>query len=218
VALPDSIYYRLATTYLEDKGSVSTRSLIYNGVEHVGYFRGIKGTAYLETDQMVSASVKYDQLWYKLPMLYDLLTDQVIIKHFDGLYNVALINDKIDQFFFNGRSFRNFRLDPFDEKSISGYHEELYSGNAISVFVKRKKILKEQSTAHGMEREFISINRFYLLIDSVFHPVKSKSDLLALMGDKKKAIASYIRKNKLKFSNGRELSILMASKKYDEIP
>jgi len=218
VALSDSIYYKAATASLDDKVSESSKSLIYNGVEHSGYFRGIKGIAYLETDEMTLGSVRYDSIWYKLPILFDLSTDQVVIKHFDGLYYVALINEKIDQFFFNGRSFKNLKLDPFDDKSISGYHEELYSGKAIAVYVKRKKILKEQSTAHGIEREFVTNNRFYLLIDSVFHPVKSKSDLLVLMGNKKKAIASYIRKNKLQFNKGRELSILMAAKEYDEIP
>lgn len=217
LATSDSLYLETAISRSNKLVSASTMSLLFNGTEHVGYFRGIKGTAYLESGEMTPGAIECGGIWYGIPMLYDLSTDQLIIKHFNGLYNIALVSDHVEQFILHDRVFKNLNNSTVDRKPVTGFHEELYRGDAISIYVKRKKTLKEESTAHGIEREFIGNSDFILRIDSVYHSVRSKSDFLDLMGDKRKIIGSYLRKNRLKFGKGRELSILQASKKYDEI-
>jgi len=91
--------------------SLETGRNLYNGIEHPGYIRGIKGFAYLDSDQMEIGKVKYDGVWYTVPMLYDLHIEKVVITHFLKFTKISLINEKVDEFVLNGHLFRNLKTE-----------------------------------------------------------------------------------------------------------
>ena len=189
---------------------------LYNGIEHRGYYRGVKGLAYLESEQMTEGSVQYDSVWYKIPMLYDLYTERLIIMHFDRFYRIALINEKVKEFVLHGRIFRNLPEDTTMKNGLTGICEVLYEGDSISVFAKKRKLLNERSTSQRLEQEFVNKNLYYVLLDDTYFRVNSKGDLIELMGNSRKRVSTELRRMKIKFRKNKERAIITASKIYDE--
>ena len=216
--LADSAYYTKAVVGLTNyfHNSPDKKLTLYNGPEHRGYYRQIKGFAYFDTDKMVEGNVHYDDIWYRLPLLYDLVTDQVIILHFDGLYKLSLVSEKVDQFNMNGHVFKKIGVTNLDAKLAPGFYEEIYAGDSISLYAKRTKMISELLNMRSLEREFISKNQYYFLIRDSYHPVNSKKEMYALLGNKKREVAVYLRKNHVKFRKSKEAALVIASKKYDD--
>ncbi|WP_069660076.1 hypothetical protein [Arcticibacter eurypsychrophilus] len=214
----DSVYYSKAVSGLLNyyQNSPDKKLVLYNGPEHRGYFRQIKGFAYFDTDKMVEGNVHYDHVWYKLPLLYDLVMDQVIILHYDGLYKLSLISERVDQFNMNGHFFKKIGDTYLDSKLFPGFYEEIYAGDSISLYARRSKMISELLNMQSLEREFISKNQYYFLIRGSYHPVNSKKEMYALLGNKKKEVAVYLRKNHVKFRKSKEAALVIASKKYDD--
>ncbi|EOR96548.1 hypothetical protein ADIARSV_0277 [Arcticibacter svalbardensis MN12-7] len=214
----DSVYYAKAVGGLINyyQNSPDKKLVLYNGPEHRGYFRQIKGFAYFDTDKMVNGNVLYDHVWYKLPLLYDLVMDQVIILHYDGLYKMSLVTERVDQFNMNGHVFKKIGLTNLDSKMVPGFYEQIYAGDSISLYAKRSKIISELLNMQSLEREFQSKNLYYFLISGSYHSVNSKKEMYALLGSKKKAVVVYLRKNHVKFRKSKEAALVIASKKYDD--
>lgn len=214
----DSVSYEHALhrskTYLSD--TLSAGLNLYNGIEHQGYFRGIKGFAYLDSEQMTVGRVQYDGVWYTLPMLYDLNAEKVVIDHFHKFHRMSLINEKISAFVLHNHVFRNLPVQEPGKRGPSGLCEVLYEGDSVALFAKKRKLLNERSTAHGLEREFVVNNQYYMKIDNEFHHVRSKRDMYTLMGDKRKDVVSQLRRKKLKFKKNKEEALILASGIYDE--
>lgn len=214
----DSIYYTKAVSVLINyyQNSPDKKLVLYNGAEHRGYYRQIKGFAYFDTDKMMEGNVHYDGVWYNLPLLYDLVMDQVIINHYNELYKISLISEKVDQFNVNGHVFKKLGLTNQDVKLAPGFYEEIYAGDSISLYAKRSKMISELINMQSLEREFVSKNLYYFLIRGSYHPVNSKKEMYALLGHKKKEVATYLRKNHVKFRKSKEAALVIASKKYDD--
>lgn len=214
----DSSFYKHSLQGSKDflTDTLETGISLYNGIEHPGYFRGIKGSAYLDAEELTEGRVKYDDVWYSVPMLYDLHAERLVIMHFNKFYRIFLINEKIDEFVSHGHLFRNISRAESEKSGLSGLHEILYEGDLISVFAKKRKFLNERSSSHGLEREFTNNYNYFIRIDGAFHQVKSKGDLFALMGNRRKDVIAELRRNKIKFKKDKEKALVTASKVYDE--
>lgn len=214
----DSLFYdrpdQKSLQYFVD--TLATPLSLYNGIEHPGYFRSIKGFAYLDSEEMIEGRVNYDDVWYSIPMLYDLHAERLIIMHFNKFHKISLINEKVKEFVLHDHLFRNLSISESGKNGLMGMYEVLFEGDSISVYAKKRKLLNEQSTSHGLEREFISNDHYYMFLDGAFHQVKSKRDMFALMGNRKKDVVAELRRNKIKFKKNKEKALITASKVYDE--
>lgn len=189
---------------------------LYNGIEHPNYFRSIKGIAYLDTDQLVEGSVMYDGAWYKVPMLYDLYSDKVVIVHYGQFFKLSLINEKVGQFILHNRQFRYLPNEGTGNSRPLGLCEVLFEGDSVALFAKRRKLLNERPGHQVIEREFIVNDQYYLKHRGAFHLIRSKGDMYALMNDKKKEVVAELRRSKVKFKKNKEKALIIASRIYDE--
>lgn len=190
---------------------------LYNGTEHPGYPRNIKGSAYLDGEEFAEGHVQYDGVWYAVPMLYDLYAEKIVITHFNRYTRISLINEKVKEFSIHGHFFRNFPAKELGQIVPVGLCEVLYESDSISVYARKRKLLNERSTSHGLERDFISSNQYYMMVNGSYHIVKSKGDMFALMGSKKREVVAELKKKKIKFRKNTEEALITASKIYEKI-
>lgn len=215
VSLSPMNLVRTSQDYLAD--SLKAGLSLYNGIDHPGYLRSIKGTAYLDSEEFAKGQVKYDGVWYTIPMLYDLYSENLILTHFNKYNRISLINEKVDQFILHGHLFRNFLVTGSQQMAPKGLCEVIYEGDSISIYAKKRKLLNERSTIQGLERDFSSYNQYYMMVNGSYHIVKSKGDMFALMGSKKREVVAELRKKKIKFRKNTEEALITASKIYEKI-
>jgi hypothetical protein len=162
-------------------------SAIYNGLAYQPYDRGVTGTPYLYSANMLKTVIRYDGLAYdSISALYDLVRDELIIADpKDEL--ITLYRGKVEEFTFvaTARSFYRLTVD-----GVPGYYELLTPGKT-SLYAKRSKKLEESIVDGQLHRFITSHDSYYLLKDGIFYPVHSKHKLLQLTGDKKKEIRQY---------------------------
>jgi hypothetical protein len=196
---------------------IEKQSRLYNGVEHLGYAYKIKGHAYFLQRELSIGTIEYDELEFaNVPMIYDLLKDQVIIQHLDGFSKVGLISTKVRSFSLLNHHFIRLQGDSTSSSPIvTGFYDELYTGN-LKVVVKREKFIEEM-IKDEVEREFIETNAVFIQKEGRYYAIKTYKTLLTVLKDKAPQVKQYLRKNRIKFRKGPENTILKAAVFYDSI-
>jgi hypothetical protein len=196
---------------------IHKQSRLYNGIEHLGYSLRIKGHAYFLHKELNTGSLVYDELEFaNVPMLYDLLKDQVIVQHSNGFSKVGLVSEKVKEFTLLNHHFIRLEGDSLSSSPIiTGFYDELYTGK-LTVLAKRIKFIDEQ-IKDELEREFLQHNYFFIKKEGVYYTIKNYKGLLSVLKDKAPAVKQYLRKNRIKFRKGPENAIVKATAYYDSI-
>ena len=196
------------------KEAVGMQTHLYNGTEYVNHFKPyLAGNQFFETNAFSAGSIYYDGAWYtNVPMLYDVINDEVVTMHNSSGKKLKLINAKVDTFRLRGHTFVHFGngqalLQP-------GFYDVLYSGG-IEFLVRRSKNIQERATQRGMEGEFEVDDKLYLCKDSACYPVSSKRSVYAVLKDRKQQLRKFASRQHLRFRKKREASILALVKYYD---
>jgi hypothetical protein len=193
---------------------IEKQSRLYNGIEHLGYLYTIKGYAYW-LEKMKKGSIVYDELEYiNVPMLYDLVKDQVIIMHFNHVTLMGLVSEKVKEFTLGDHHF--IRLDSIAHPSlITGFYDEVYKGR-LAVLVRRRKFIEEQ-IKDELEREFVKDDYYFIKKDDTYYPIRSYKNLLTILDNKTTGIKQYLRKNRIKYKKDPETAIAKATAYYDSL-
>jgi len=193
---------------------IEKESRLYNGIEHLGYLYTIKGYAYW-LEKMKKGTIVYDELEYtNVPMLYDLVKDQVVIIHFNHITLIGLVSEKVKEFTLGDHHF--IRLDSIAHPSlITGFYDEVYKGR-LTVLVKRKKFIEEH-VKDELEREFSKDDHYFIVKDDTYYAIKSYKTLLTVLDNKTTGIKQYLRKNRIKYKKDPETAIAKATAYYDSL-
>lgn len=196
---------------------IDKQSRLYNGIDHLGYSPKIKGHAYFEVNDLRNGSIVYDGMYFgNVPMMYDLLKDQVVILHFNNLMRMALINQKVKEFTIGDHHYIRLVKDSAGSQPLeTGYYDEIYKGKT-AVLARRSKFINETVTDH-LEQEFIAKNSYYIKKDGNFKTVKSYKWLLGVFGDKARDVRRYLKKNRIKYRKDKETAIAKAAAYYDTL-
>lgn len=184
------------------------QAYIYNGIEFVAYDADLKGHAFFISDTLDNAAVLYDGILYeKIPTLYDIIKDKLVISDANG--NLICPNPvKIERFYLRGHEFIN---------TSKGYYDVLCSGT-IGVQARRTKQIDERVSVQEYTRTANERDHFYMVKDGVYTSIGNVFGLLSQMGDKRKAVRQYLRKNKIKPRKDKELAIVKAAEYYNQLP
>lgn len=190
------------------------QSHLYNGVDRKAYPGSIEFLPFYAPD-WEDGSVFYDQeLYVNVPLMYDLISDKLIVSHYYTHSEIELINKKVDWFSILDHTFIHLGNDP-SEGIGDGFYELLYDGN-VKLFTKRKKIIEEQIVANKLELEVNAINQYFIYKDGNYFQVKKQSSALAALSDKKKELQVFSKKNNLDFRRRTELSLVQLVRYYDQ--
>ncbi len=186
--------------------SQKNQSGIYNGRHYVDYTRLLKeGHVFFDSTATVPGAVRYNQVTHdNIPMLLDLVAEELIVQHFNGVFLIQLVKDKVEWFEINGHYFEHLGA----EDGLSpGFYDKVYEGNALKLYVRRRKLIHEEIEHMQVQKIVLPEDRYYIHKDGEFHLVRSKASVMKLLGNKKR-LGEALRAHKIqKFRAHRERAI-----------
>jgi len=195
--------------------TLGEESPLYNGSEYIEYAYTLQeGHPFFQVVNFINGNVNVDgMIFHDVPMLYDIVKDQLIIQDFQKVYKINLPADRVQQFFLLGHLF--VRLNASDQVK-TGFYDQLYKGK-ISLFAKREKKIVEKYSNIQISKVVISQNVYYIKKDGVYYTIKNKSSLFSALKSKKKEVQQYLKANDIKFKREPERAMIMAVKYYDQL-
>jgi hypothetical protein len=202
-----NVYYR----------SLGDQSPLYNGSEYIEYASIFQeGHPFFESAVFVKGSIRFDGMDFQdVPMLYDMIKDEVIIQHFGKVYKMNLPAEKIERFTLSGHSFIRIVQDSSHQLK-TGFYDRLYNGK-IMVLAKREKKIREEYGNLQISNVVDQKIYYYIKKDSIYRSLKNMHTLLGILKSKKKEIQQYLNKNKVKYKNDPEHAMIIAAEYYDRL-
>lgn len=196
---------------------VNSQSRLYNGTEHYGYSYRIKGFAYFLEPGPQIGNIVYDELEYtQVPIWYDLVKDEVIVRHVNKYTRIALVSQKVKSFSISGHHFIRLEIDSLSGAPLAtGFYEALYTGKT-QVLARHVKTIREV-IKDEVERDFESHDWYYIKKDNSYRNVKNLKSLLSVFGEQSKDIKQYLRKNGIRYKNDPANTIVKAAAYYDSL-
>jgi hypothetical protein len=174
---------------------------LYNGFYYKGYqqYDNDEGQPYFESDLLNDGSVFYDGVLYEnVPMMYDLIDDELIIDHKYAAVKLRVIREKVKSFDFNDHHFVYLSQTTSRVALPSGFYELLYDGG-YKAYARWQKKRVEVTSLHEIQVRYEQKVQFYLVNERGYFPVKTKSSVLKVLKDKKQALQKFIRQQHLSF-------------------
>jgi len=175
------------------------------------------GHPFFYSNDWSTGSVFYDgQHYTRVDMLYDVTLDKVIIENPYSDAKIELIQDRVAGFSMAGHHFVHLAADTSSRSNLpSGFYDVLYN-NGLKVFAKRSKEIVQKIDTGLEKKNFKEKNRYFIYKKGIYFPVKSKSSLLRVLGDRKTILKREIANHKIDFNQNRESAISQVARFYDE--
>ena len=197
---------------------------LYNGSEYTYnlYYPFIinEGHPFFVTKQFDTGAVFYNNVLYEnVPLLYDLVKDEVLIKDPANVSIIRINKERIGWFNILGHTFIKINKDSTNASIISpGFYDLLYNGSSCSLYNKVSKIFKENSASfQGINKYIVEENEYFIRKDNQYFKVKNKKSLLSVMDNNKKEIEQFIRKSKFKLKGDMDYALTKIVTYYDEL-
>jgi hypothetical protein len=211
--ITDNFIYPVKLFY----NSLGEQSPLYNGREYFDYSKTIhSGHPYYSSSGFKKGSIVFDDMIFEDAMiLYDIIKEKIIIRHFAGMFKIELDIEKIREFTLSGKHFVHV---PADSLAVieEGFYEKLYDGKT-DLYAKRKKTIREETSRNEILNIVDEKNSFYVKKNGVFHSVNNIKALLQVFNDRKESIRNHLKEKRIKFRKNREAAVLMAVKYYDSL-
>jgi hypothetical protein len=195
--------------------SVWENQILYNGRLWRNLFQRVHGDQFLFTGDPIHADVSVrGRKFPGVPVRYDIYNDELLARTNTGLI-IRLNTELVDSFSFdyNNNRYDFVRID--SARNYSGFVNEIYSG-ASTIHVKYRKLIELLAIDRKQDR-FYDVKKFYLIRNGREDQFKRKADLLRLLGDRKKELKEYIRKNKLVVRKDYVFSFVPVIEYYDRL-
>jgi hypothetical protein len=197
--------------------SLGEQSPLYNGSEYIEYaFTIQEGHPFFASGTYINGDINFDgMVFHNVPILYDIVKDLVVVQHFQKVYKINLVPEKIDWFTLSGHTFVRLTYDSADQIK-TGFYDQLYNGKT-ALFARREKKILEENVNLQVYRTINSRNFYYIRKEKVYYPIRSLHTLLDVLKTQKKAILQNLKKSKIKFRKNPEQAMLMAVEYYDQL-
>ncbi|MFL5789756.1 MAG: hypothetical protein ACJ748_16970 [Flavisolibacter sp.] len=195
---------------------VGGSSQLYNGSEYTGSYPDVTGFPFYASEEFQKGYIGYDHImYYNIPIAYDLVANEIIIKGYQGL-NVKLLNERIDSFSIMNHVFINLITDSTNLKlPAPGFYELAYNGT-IKLLIKRRKQI-ERAFKTEDPYHFTQYDIYYILKDGNYLNIDNKRTLFNVFKERNKEINSFYKASKLKFKKEPEKTIIRITSWYDQL-
>jgi hypothetical protein len=192
---------------------------LYNGPRYHIYDSRSKDHQFFEQEDWREGAISYDgQLFESIPMLYDIVKDQVVIKYLERSGLIQLQSERIKDFFYINHHF--IRIEENKDAGINlatGFYDLLYDGKT-QVLARRMKQRQEQIENNKVNVYFLPKTFFYIKKDGIYHPIHSKGAALSVFDDQKKALKKHLRDQRISYRKAKEKVLVQMATKYDQLP
>ncbi|WCT12095.1 hypothetical protein [Mucilaginibacter jinjuensis] len=200
--------------------AVGEQSRLYNGIEYTAYSPLIKSNAnFHDLKDLVAGTVMFDGYTFtKVPMLYDLNKDLLVVQLYNKVSNYILASDRVSSFDIDGQHFVYISADTVNNKTFSsGFYGQFYSGKTEAT-ARYSKSIQNLTSGNDIETYFTTTKKqFYIKRGADYEAVSSEGDILKLLKDHKKELQQYIKANDLNFKKAPEKSIAAITSYYDHL-
>ncbi len=219
VPKPDSSFVQTARYQAIASYEKTTRvqSHVFEGNEYIAHDRRIKIHPFYRVDSLQTGTVAFNGVTYhNVRMLYDIVRDELAVQPPEGGLQVRLRTNKIAAFSMG--PYRFIRLEGDSTSGApTGFYEILHNGR-LRALARRIKTIHEDISSGSYKADFLQNDRFFILKEGVYHPVKTKRSLLNLFPDQAKTLRKFIRANTLKFTDERrEEAITKVTQQYEVV-
>lgn len=207
----------LAHAIAQYESAITGQQPYYNGSAYVEAPHSEGQHPFFLTEEWDFGSLKFEgQDFAKVPMLYDIVSDQVITETPNG--NLIVINpQKVNGFTLNNHHF--IRIDNSTVNNSlpqTGFYNVLYNGNTKLIALREKKV-QEKIADQQLHISFDIKNRYYILKKGRFYPVKNKKTILKVLEEQKNSLRALISKNGIRFKKNREQALAQIAEFYDTL-
>ena len=172
---------------------------IYNGSEFKDEYPNALGVSrFFNQNSFLNGTIVYDgQLYTKVPLEYDILSDNVLTKSNDYLNNfiVQLIPEHISNFTINGHDFVKLR-DSKLSLNDDGFYEIASLGNPFKLYIKHVRSEKERTIDLAVRHILSSENYYIVNHNGAYHTIHSIKDLKQVIPDRYKEIQKFRKDNR----------------------
>jgi hypothetical protein len=199
------------------KEATSLSQNLYNGRLYFPYDSRQEEHQFFETRKWNKGVVFYDgQQFDSISMMYDIVRDELIIKHFYGDY-MLLQSHKVSYFSYLNHNYQRLVSGIDIEPGMrTGFYDLIYNGKTRAV-VRRTKQRQEKIQDKRVITLFPQKNFYYILKDGHYHSVHSKKSVFSLFPENQKILKKSLRDKKIKFRQDREGSIASIVALYDQL-
>ncbi len=167
---------------------------------------------YISNDWLTGA-VHYDGILYEdIALTYDIYSDRLITMIPANGKEIKLITERSITSTVNDIMF--VKLSP--RESGSRFYGRLYNGKT-KVYVRYVKSKQERIENRRLIIEFPLITRYYILKNGKYFGVKSKKDILKVLGDRKAELKQFAQKENIRFKSTKASSLVKLASFYDSI-
>ena len=215
-ALRQSAYNNAVHQYFT---SIGERALIYEGAEVLAYQLPSDMHPFFIASEFSVGSVNANGVQYKdVNLLYDLVNDKLIVRHYNTVLKVEQVSEKVDEFQIQSHNFVKLIPDSVSQAVITnGFYDELYKGRAVSLYARRQKVPEEQIKDMQVVLRFNERNRYFIKKDGQYIPVSDRKSVMRVMSDRKKEMDDFLRRNKIKFKRQPEEAMVRMTAYYDSL-
>jgi hypothetical protein len=198
--------------------ALRTQSRLYNGSKYAAPKQTFEQHPYFASEDWITGAVFYDGEYFPdIPLMYDLFLGALVTEHYPSGHFLELVPEKLQYF-----SMGDHYFEKIENESVSnslpktGFYEILYDGKTRLVSL-RQKYLREKIEAPDIIITYEEKNRYFIFMDEVFFPVKSKASMLKLLDDRKRELKRFLKQQQIKFSSNRELALKSLAEHYDSL-
>ena len=172
----------------------------------------IQGDPYFSSKNFEIGSLTVNGIRYdKIPLLYNIYSDEIITFHPDHKQRVLIKTEKINAFSLLEKSESNFikiNENPNYSHHGNGFYELIASGN-VDLLNKHYKTRKEKRELSKYTSEFVEKNDFWLRKGDDMRLVKKKSDVFDFLGLEKRDVRTMAREQNLIFKSNKRAYLMM---------
>jgi hypothetical protein len=222
-SLKDSLVYDSASMVAIRQYHMATAPEVglYRGPQYVDYDYTLqKGEPFYGPDSIRSGSVWYSGVMYeRIPMLYDVVKDQLVIKDPFNIYKISLLMDLVDSFYLDGQPFIPIRDSLAPAVLHGGFFDRIYEGRRFVLLKRDRKFVRENlMVTPDNVRLFVDENiDYYFKSGGQYRLVNTKAQLFDVLKDRKSEVKRLIRKSKLKWRANKEQILLAVVSYYDSV-
>lgn len=211
----DTALYRegVAAAVASYHQTMGTQASLYNGVEHMRYLPSIEGLPYYMVDNWQSATIKYGDVVYRdVPVRYDLVKDGLIVNHPNGFRSFYLYSPRVEYFTIGSSTFV-YLNDSAKGAPAPGFYQVLARG-PMTVLARRSKRIEER--LQDRIQHFVTTDRYYVLKDGVYYSPRKESELLELLGERRKEARQLLKQRGIRYRKFPEQAILTVAEFYNQ--
>jgi hypothetical protein len=193
---------------------------LYTGKQYNDNYGQIGDHQFFLDDYWEQGSVVFDDQFYdSIYLKFDIYNDELLVEYFSdkGLaMTLVLQKTMISGFQLQGHTF--IKLQVNSAATIkAGFYDQLVLGSNLSLYARRQKEIVRTSGSNTLKDDFVQKDKYFLLKDDSYYPVKNRGSVVHILEDHKKEVKHFIKSNNLRFQTEKDRDFTIVARYYESL-